>query len=338
LYRPPSITTKGRHFHVASHRHRLSPTSPEYGKTVQKAMRFITLRMLEGQTTPQAGLVRPEVNGIVAVALSEAYLATRIPFLKPAMEKGLSYIVKGQLDSGGFGRRYGDSEDRWDLVVTGWQVEALAAGHRAGASVPGLAGAARKSTEFLKGQCMEVYADKKRGYFQLKPNGQATAATQSVGTWALQALGEVHSREARAGVRFLSRNRKEILLNVASHHPGAIPFYTWYCTSRVMWHGGATAWRRWRRVYPKHIAGLQLPDGHWGAPVSEDDRSEFEPYYSTALACLSLQVHRRDLAAAKIAELTVPNSDTSILDVDDVGLDFRLQPPSQTSARPGTPR
>ena len=69
--------------------HGETPTSEEFGITVQKSMQFLADRV-NANALPHGTVNEknhyPYVNGIVAYALAEAYGMTKIPFLRPPME------------------------------------------------------------------------------------------------------------------------------------------------------------------------------------------------------------------------------------------------------------
>jgi len=62
---------------------------------------------------------------------------TRVPLLKPVMEKAVQVILNGQQKSGGWDYRYGKSGRR-DTSVAGWQIQALKAALVAGAENSGI--------------------------------------------------------------------------------------------------------------------------------------------------------------------------------------------------------
>lgn len=115
--------------------HGETPTSEEFGVTVQKSMQYLSDRV-NANALPK-GNHYPYINGIVAYALAEAYGMTKIPFLRPPMEAALQVIMDGQQSGGGFDYNY-KQEARWDLSVAGWQYQAMKAGFVAGANVKDL--------------------------------------------------------------------------------------------------------------------------------------------------------------------------------------------------------
>ena len=101
--------------------------SPDYGPTVQKAIKFIT------STTPE-----PNINGgagsyshpIRTYALCEAYTMTKIKRLEEYAKRAAIHVIKGQNENGGWAYGYGKGvAAHTDLSVTGWNIQALSLIH-----------------------------------------------------------------------------------------------------------------------------------------------------------------------------------------------------------------
>ena len=267
-----------------------------------------------------AGLTRAYVNGIVTYSLSEAYGLTKIPFLKPPMEKGLGFIVRGQQErTGGFDYSYKKGK-RWDLSVVGWQIQAMKAGYVAGANVPGLMEATEKGIMFLK---KVAYKNGKFGY---SSPGSGSWGMQGAGTLCLQLVGEKTSPEARAGVKNISANHVVTWDDKKEHRGHSNPTYNWYYETQAMFHGGTSVWKKWNKHFSKLVTKRQKSDGHWdcpGKPPKGGGRPEYDKWYTTCLCCLSLQVYYRYLPTYKMPK-SVAKKPKSILDAldDDLGLEI----------------
>ncbi|MFH0880014.1 MAG: prenyltransferase/squalene oxidase repeat-containing protein, partial [Lentisphaerota bacterium] len=82
--------------------HGETTASEEYGQTVEKAIRFLV-----SQQDPEGRFCKIDQPGSYAhaigtYAISEAYGLTRIPSLKPVMEKAIQVIMNGQQPKGGW--------------------------------------------------------------------------------------------------------------------------------------------------------------------------------------------------------------------------------------------
>jgi len=223
--------------------HGETPLSEEFGMAVQKAMEYLTNKMMAVPDSSTAGLKRAYVNGIVTYSLSEAYGLTKIPFLKPAMEKGLGFIVRGQQETtGGFDYSYKKGK-RWDLSVARWQIQAMKAGYVSGGDVPGLMEAIEKGIIFLK---KVTYKNGKFGY---SSPGSGSWGMQGAGTLCLQLVGEKTSPEARAGVKNISENHVVEWDDTKEHKGHSNPTYNWYYETQAMFHGGTSTWKKWNKNF-----------------------------------------------------------------------------------------
>ena len=298
--------------------HGETPMSKEFGATVQKAMQFLTNQMM-ATTKPTGCGGRAYTNGIATYALSEAYGLTRIPFLKPAMEKGLTFIVNGQQPGGGFDYRYAKGK-RWDLSVAGWQIQALKAGYVAGADVPGISGAIEKSSRFVR------KVNFKNGKFGYASPGTGSWGMQAAGTLCLQLIGETNCPEAKAGVKNIHENFRVVWDTDKAFSDSSNPTYCWYYATQAMFHAGQTPWRRWNKTFSPLLTKNQKTDGHWDRPGKTkkgEKSSEYDPYYTTCLCCLSLQVYYRYLPTYKMPKAVSVDAG-SVLDAneEDLGLEI----------------
>ena len=313
--------------------HGETPSSEEFGTTVQKAMNYLASRMM---AVPEKGryLGRAYTNGIVTYALSEAYGLTKIPFLKPAMDRGLTFVVQGQQDQGGFDYRYAKNA-RWDLSVTGWQVQALKSGYVAGSDVKGLMEAIEKSIAFLKDIS---FANGLFWYSPARSSGPGSMGMQGAGTLCLQLVGEGRSTEARKVVDYIYRNDRPVWKDENVYQAYSSPVYNWYYETQAMFHAGRTKWRSWNKSFADVVTGHQKNDGHWDSPglatwMERDPKSgkmvkqskpEYDPWYATTLCCLSLQVYYRYLPTYKMPK-TMAKKEKSILQALDDDLDLDLE-------------
>lgn len=311
--------------------HGETPMSEEFGETVQRAMKYLADRM--AAVDPQGKrpyLGREYTHGITTYAISEAYGLTKIPFLKPPMEKGLNIIVEGQQKAGGFDYYYKKGA-RWDTSVTGWQVQALKAGYVAGADVPGLMEAMEKAVSFLRNT---AYDEGKFGY--TKP-GEGSMGIQGVGVLCLQLLGEGNCTEARRALDYIAATEKVVWDDTKGYRSSTTPVYNWYYITQAMFHAGRGKWNDWNKAFTEVITAHQKPDGHWDSPgkskwvgqnpdtgkVEEMTRVEYDPWYATTLCCLSLQVYYRYLPTYKMPK-RVAREEKSVLEAIDADLGIEL--------------
>jgi hypothetical protein len=280
--------------------HGETPDSEEYGETVQKAIQWLVNFGMKTKSPDHRGYG----HGIITYALCEAYGLTKLPVIKPAMERCLEMIVRGQQPRGGWDYSYAKGE-RWDLSVAAWQMQALKAGYAAGSEVSGIEKAIEKSIDFLK------HTAYKNGKFGYSSPGQGSTGMLGAGTLALQLLGEGDCQEVKAA----RDNIKELPLNWEK--AGGHPLYAWYYQTQAMFHAGTSYFRDWNERFAPMIVKNQEPDGHWNMP---GDAKGHGPVYSTTLCALSLQVYYRYLPTYQEPAKLIKKADVLDLDDDDLGL------------------
>ncbi|MDT8389670.1 MAG: prenyltransferase/squalene oxidase repeat-containing protein [Lentisphaeria bacterium] len=266
--------------------HGETPSSEEFGATVQRGIQWLANRMLNKKGLESKGYS----HGIATYALCEAYALTKIPFVKPAMEKGLERMISGQQPKGGFDYNYAKGK-RWDLSVAAWQLQAMKAGYAAGATTPGLEDAMEKGINYLKNV---AYANGKFGYTKA---GVGSPAMQGAGTLCLQLLGAGKSTEAKSCVDGF----------LAAYEPdwetgGKHASYNWYYCTQAIFHGGSRDFKRWNASFAPMLIKHQQNDGHWVNPgVEPGNLGNYAPFKATALNALSLQVYYRYLPTYKVS-------------------------------------
>jgi hypothetical protein len=218
---------------------------------------------------------------------------TRIPELKPVMEKGVDVIINGQQTSGAWDYKYAKGERR-DTSVSGWHVQALKAAYLAGSENPRIKEAMSKSIDDLK----SVYDPATGSFAYGAKSPRENLAMTGVGTLCMQLLGHDKSSEVSKGVQLL----KKAECNWEHPKPHAA-LYGWYYITQVKFHKGGSTWSAWNNEFAKTITGNQESDGHWEFPVDERGKKEHGsnqgPVYSTTLAALMLQVYYRNLPTFK---------------------------------------
>jgi hypothetical protein len=310
--------------------HGETPTSEEYGETVQKAMQYLIQHVEKlPETTSGKPVIEPYNHGIVAYALSEAYGLTKLPNLKPAMDKAIFLVVDGQQKSGGYDYSYKKGE-RWDLSVAGWQFQAMKAGYvaGAGAAVPELEKAIERGISFIKNVAYsKTNVNRPMGY--ASPGG-GSWGMQGAGTLCLQLLGEGNSREVKNVSKLIvEKHLPEIVwtnpnLLISGAHSN--PMYHWYYETQVMFHAGQTYWKKWNEKMAPMLIKNQKEDGHWECPpgLKPDPKTgkignpgNYDHWYTTSLCCLSLQVYYRYLPTYKMPKGIAKEEKTALDALDE---------------------
>ena len=288
--------------------HNETPSSEEYGVTVQKAIQWMVNDVMSGKRSGHFAYQ----NGIRAYSLSEAYAMTgKMPIIKPAMNKAIRIIIDGQQEKGCFDYGY-KKGDRWDFSVAGWQMQAMKAAYAAGCDEPGLEEAIEKAIDFAKNVAF------KNGKFGYSSPGSGSWGVTGAGTLGLQLLGEGKSSEVGAALRAMKELSPEWVPNQFSH--GAC--YGWYYITQAKFHGGTGHFRDWNNKFAPTIVRNQQADGHWDSPFipgeekhDHADGSEYEPYYNTCLNALSLMVYYRYLPSYQDPEKSQVKKDIFSMDL-----------------------
>ncbi len=294
--------------------HNETPSSPEFGPTVEKAMKFLV-----GAQGKNGQWGRDYTHGIVTYAMSEGFALTKIMALKDAMDKGVDVIIKGQQPQGGYDYGYAKG-DRFDLSVAGWQFQALKAAKMAGCTHPELQDAIKKGLDFLRKQ---AYDPTKGGFvYSGKPGiqsqGGSTASMTSAGVLCLQLLGQPNAPEVRTGLEFIKELQckwdvavpdKNAKTPVASKNH----VYTWYYATQAKFQKGGADWENWNKQFSRQIIFGQQKDGHW------ENGDHGGPVYATTLCVLMLEVYYRYLPTYKqveqVEEVKPASSDDVKVDV-----------------------
>lgn len=280
--------------------HGETTSSEKYGPTVEKAIRFLVSQQAENGEFVK--VVDPEAKGvdnapayahaIATYAISEAYGMTRIPSLKPVMEKAVDVILKGQQAGGGWDYGYRKTARR-DTSVSGWHIQALKAAYIGGAENPGIKESMDKALVDLKSA---FHAES--GHFNYTDSGRRDSIT-AVAVLCFQLTGHAEEKESRAGVQTLSGTSCDW------QKPLDWPMYAWYYITQTKFHVGGQTWSGWNAKFARQFVRNQNEDGSWTSAGknlgegSHGNEMSYGPVYSTTLAALTLQVYYRFLPTYK---------------------------------------
>ena len=274
--------------------HGETTSSEEYGQTVEKAIRFLVSQQDADGRFCKIDQPGSYAHGIATYAISEAYGLTRIPSLKPVMEKAVEVIINGQQAKGGWDYNY-KKEARRDSSVAAWQIQALKAAYIAGSENPRLKQALDKAVEDLK----SAFDPETGRFYYTDSKSHKSDNITGLCVLALQLLGHAQSREARAGLQALAG------ANCDWDKPEPYPLYGWYYITQAKFHQGGSTWSGWNAKFARVYVKNQNEDGSWTSPGANMKDKEHGrevnqgPVYSTTLAALTLQVYYRFLPTYK---------------------------------------
>ena len=293
--------------------------SPEFGQTVEKAINHLkSIQDGDGyfgteggkKITPEnAGQSYPYVHGIATYAVSEAYGMTRIPDLKPVMEKAVQVILAGQQkETGGWNYKY-DKGERRDTSVSAWQVQALKAALIAGCTVPGIKDALENAVRDLK----KVW-NSQTGKFGYTAAGNGSIGMTGAGILCLQFIGHGKDRETITALQ----NLRDIKINWNAAED-AHPLYGFYYITQCRFQESKESFALWQAHFVPVYLKAQQADGHWDAMKGEKNTEDkIGPVYSTTLSCLTMETFVRFLPSYQHVDESAAaptNSDEVIIKV-----------------------
>lgn len=272
--------------------HGETPSSPEFGTTVEKAIRYLMARQ-----KANGYWLTSYTHAIATYAMCEAYALTKVPMIRGSAERGLAVIVAGQNVTGGWNYPIRPC-DRDDTSVMGWCVQALKAGKMAGLEVEGLDRAMDLAVKGFQKQAAPeggfTYATTSKDEGPPRPTGLT-----GVGVLCMQFLGASKLPETKKGLMFLE-NRYPFEWNDSVRWRN---IYYWYYITQAKFHTGGKTWKAWNESFASQLIEHQIVQkgegddgkdiGYW---ISSDAKGAV---MDTTLCALQLQVYYRYLPTYK---------------------------------------
>ena len=171
--------------------HGETPTSEEFGWTVENAMRWLVTNQNEDGHF-RGRDAHDYSQPIATYALCEAWGMTRIPAVGEAATRAVRVLIDGQQSTGGWDYSCKAQSARSDLSYAGWCVQALKAAYVAGIETSGLDEPMKRAVAGLN-----RHASGSGGFGYTGP-GQTPLT--GVAVLGLQMLGEADSPSVRAGL------------------------------------------------------------------------------------------------------------------------------------------
>lgn len=281
--------------------HGETTASEKYGATLEKGLRYLMGRQEEN------GAFVKKIDGsgpvyaqpIATYAISEAFGMTRIPALKPVMEKAVKFMLDGQQARGGWDYGYAKGARR-DTSVAGWHIQALKAAYIAGAETPGIKEAMEKAAGDLRS-----IQDPETGTFgYTSPTDRRSEkglGMTGVAVLCMQLMGLSNDPATRKGLDALAKGA-----SCDWNNPINSPFYGWYYITQACFHRGGALWTSWNNKMAPTLVRSQHEKGYWPDSKSENvvgerggAESDPQTIYRTTLAALTLQVYYRLLPTYK---------------------------------------
>lgn len=290
--------------------HGETTASEKYGQTVERAIRYLVARQNEkGEFASGRGAGDVYAHAIATYGISEAYGMTRIPSLKPVMERAIQVMMDGQQRNGGWNMytfQKGDAgRGSWDVSLAAFVCQAFKAAFIAGAENPGLKESMERAADFI---IKTQWDDGRFPYSPARHGGRQPNIT-AAGVLSLQLLGYGDHNATRAGLQFIRD------ADANWQRPDEAPMYAWYYVTQAKFHQGGGAWTSWNNKFAPALIRNQNDDGSWLSPglaltgdgVTREFRGEEinSKLYATTFGALSLQVYYRFLPTYQPIEDTV---------------------------------
>ena len=261
-----------------------APGRGPYQGVVNRAVRFIrsTQRGDGLYASPNMSHGPMYEHALATLAMIQAYGFIPTVDMRASCQQAIDLIVKAQSPGGGTkgGWRYQPAPGQADLSVTVMQVVALRAAQNARLNVP---------KETMESATQYVRSCAKGGGFCYQPGGNPTMAQTAAGCLSMQLLGQFDDPTVEAGLQFLQKN---------DYNPGMAYFwYTNYYAMQAHFQAGGKHWEAWHPRVRDFVLQNQNQDGSW--PGYEQSKQPNGPAncYSTALACMTLEVYMHYLPA-----------------------------------------
>ena len=251
-----------------------------YKKQVEAGLKFLAELAVKGSGKAYEKDGNLYSQGLVGIALSEAYAMTQDSQLALPAQLVLNFIASAQDPTGG-GWRYAPKQPG-DTSAAGWQIMALKSGGMALLQVSSTT--IKKAVVFLD----SVQGDNGATYGYIGPGD--TAGTSAVGLLCRINLGWKKDNPAlQRGVDRLARMG-----------PSNDPYFDYYAT-QVLHHLGDARWVAWNTNMRSKLVQSQEKVGHtagsWLRGFDEGLGLEAGGrLYTTAMAAMILEVYYRHLA------------------------------------------
>ena len=307
--------------------HGETPSSPEFGKTVERGLEFLIqcIHLNKEGKAAMSGSDGHEYAFLIGTyALCEAYGMTKNPNARAAAEKTLQRIIKSQSPTGGWDYNMKASSTRDDLSFAGWALQAIKAGKMAGIHLDGMEECIKKAIKCLQTRNF------RNGGFNYTAGGKPTGLT-ATGCLAMQLLGYSNTKEVKEALDYMKDWKPTFdKAALSEKNTGACPQYYCYYAAQCKYQAGMAKnaasgnlalWKKWnaemKALYPssiiddknkdgtpvtvKDVKGKDQPVGHW---VNKDAHTT-RPVMDTCLAALQLMVYYRYLPTTQLKAMEV---------------------------------
>ena len=260
-----------------------TPGDGRYGPAVRRGVDYILRQFPEDGYVGRVDGSRMYGQGIITLALAEAYGVERDEArrtkIRSCLLKSVAVIAAAQnvkkSDDNAGGWRYEPQSGDSDLSLSGWNALALRACNNVGISVN--RDCVTRATTYI----LRCYKKNDKG-FAYQPSNAPSPAMTGVGVLSLCLLEQSDRPEVVEASRYLAA----LSLNEETR----FAYYTFYYVTSAAFQAGGETWTRVWKTSSEFIVAHQQEDGGW--PPS---RTGEEPgrMYPTAMALLTLATPNR---------------------------------------------
>ncbi len=269
------------------------PGRGPYGAVVEKALDYI-LRHVDDQGFITHNETRMYSHAFATLFLAEVYGMTDREDVRGALQRAVDLIVNSQNRDGGW--RYNPHAADADMSVTVCQVVALRAARNIGIQVP--AGTIDRAIQYVKKSAVREgdptpfgFRADPPGSFRYQPHweARATFALTAAGLTTLNGAGVYADEDIERGLRVLEDDLRRFSSYWGQREAHYFFYYGHYYAVQAFHIAGGERWRRYFEEVERVLLSMQTSDGSWPNHTGPG------PAYSTATACLILQIPREYL-------------------------------------------
>ena len=281
-----------------------TPTSPEFGETVENAILYLVKVGMNNNgklTKDPSDKHWPYEHAIATYAIAEAYTMCKefnvtIPNLKEVVQQAGNHIVNHQHQSGSWDYGYDVSGQRGgDNSILAWHLQALKACKLTGLDCGNVKGAARDALDVLK------ESQRSDGSVPYTPGGARTTMTGAAALcW--QQWGQGARSQTKKATKYCDKN-----VQFVYNGPSA-ELYSHYYYTQAMINRGGSEWTNYNKKFRDELLNSQNADGSWKSPGGGNKidgvgttyvgNGGYAAIYRTCLCTLMLEVYYRFLPSS----------------------------------------
>jgi len=270
-----------------------TPSSPEFGQTVQKAIVYlVNIANKNGGklATSTADKHWCYEHAIATYALAESYTLCKefkitIPGLQEAVIDSCNHIVGSQHSNGSWAYSYDTSgANAGDSSIVCWHLQALKACKYTKLNITGVEKSGKEAIRYLE-KCKNG-----KGTISYSPNRANHYSMTPGAVLCFQQWGKGRRSLARNGVKWITKTNDFEYLKTGK-------LYMNYYSSQAMINAGGKDWATYNEKTLANVAQHQKQDGSWPMPVG-GTYGMSSTHYATCLCTLMLEVYYRFLPSS----------------------------------------